>query len=81
MITKCPKCGSAVIGVEYWITDPNHYDGVSEYSCSQAFEKTLDGKVACDWRIGRFCGKELKEDEAERRYCDGSEHPKIQKTI
>jgi hypothetical protein len=62
-IDLCPKCGSAIINVEYWYGHPQRYDGISEISCQK-----------CDWRIGRFCGKELKTNEVENRFCEGKSH-------
>lgn len=47
--TGCPKCGSKnYFGVEYSYDDPKHYDGVSEWQCGP-----------CNFRQGRFSGKEL----------------------
>jgi DNA-directed RNA polymerase subunit RPC12/RpoP len=55
---KCQKCGSeAVIGVEYYLLHPEHYDGVSEWRCED-----------CGVRIGRWSGKELADGESEKRY-------------
>lgn len=67
---KCPQCGSGVWMVEYGYGDPNHYDGVSEYACKNAFGE----KPTCDWRIGRFCGKKLGPKESETPYCTGEKH-------
>ena len=70
---KCPKCGGEVWLVEYSYDSPEHYDGTSEYACKQSL--TGEGKSPCDWRIGRFCGKPLRKNEIERRYCTGTGHP------
>jgi hypothetical protein len=43
-----------VIGVEYPYNHPQHYDGVSEWRCTN-----------CGLRIGRFSGAFLKDDEVE----------------
>lgn len=67
---KCPKCQGEIIGVEYLLTDKEHYDGVSEWACVNALQLDLESKVNCDYRIGRFCGRELKPNEVERRYCN-----------
>lgn len=45
-----------VIGVEYAYDHPQHYDGVSEYRCTN-----------CGLRIGRFSKAFLKDDEVEGR--------------
>lgn len=55
MNTSCP-CGGEYIGVEYRGT-PEDYDGISEWRCEQ-----------CGKRVGRWTGKELKEDELEPRF-------------
>lgn len=55
---KCLKCGSTnIMGVEYGYPSKEAYDGISEWQC-------LDCKV----RIGRWSGKELKDNEEEKRY-------------
>lgn len=54
----CPDCGTPMWGCEYRLTDPDHYDGVSEWKC-------LDG---CQLRIGRWSGRRLKDAETEPRY-------------
>ncbi len=61
-IKKCPNCGAEVMGVEYSIISQEHYDGVSEYMCAKE----------CGWRIGRWSGIELEEDEIEGRYGENS---------
>lgn len=68
-IDKCPRCLGPVFAVEYDYTNPEHYDGTSEYMC-QDFEK-------CKWRIGRWCGRELQQGEIETRYCNGGQHKRI----
>ena len=55
----CKKCGSEnMVMVEYPLTDPEHYDGVSEIDCRE-----------CGARIGRWSGKELAEGEAELAFA------------
>ncbi len=61
---KCPKCGGDLIGIEYWYTSPNRYDGVSEWACENVDK--------CKYRIGRWSGIELKDGEEEGRYGEGS---------
>lgn len=66
----CPSCNAdlrgpevegkrytQVIGVEYLMTHPNHYDGVSEWQCP-----------FCGYREGRWTGRALQEGESEPRY-------------
>lgn len=54
---KCQKCGSKNITLqEYDYNSPEHYDGISEIHCNN-----------CKARIGRWSGKELKDDEVEKR--------------
>jgi hypothetical protein len=48
---------SRVIGCEYTYDNPNRYDGVSEWRCPD-----------CDYREGRWSGKELKGAEFEKRH-------------
>ena len=54
---NCPKCQAEMIAVQYAWDEPEHYDGVSEWLCP-----------ACELRIGRWTGRELKEGEVEPRY-------------
>ena len=54
---NCPQCNNEMIGVEYYGTDPEHYDGISEWRC-----------LPCDIRIGRWSGKRLIGNEQEPRY-------------
>jgi hypothetical protein len=55
---KCKKCGSEnIVMVQYDWRHPEHYDGVSEIVCQD-----------CKCRIGRWTGKELTEDEFEKKY-------------
>ena len=62
---ECPKCGGKIWMVEYSYGSPHRYDGVSEYACENN-----------DYRIGRWCGKELSHQEVEPRFCEGTEpHP------
>lgn len=67
---KCPACEGKLILVEYPITDPNHYDGISEIACVNA----LNGGE-CRYRRGRFCGKPLASKESEPPFCTGESHP------
>ena len=54
----CPKCGSHnVIGLEYSYDMKEHYDGISEWTCGD-----------CKYREGRWTGKELKDNEVEKRF-------------
>ena len=54
---KCKKCGSENITmVEYDITHPEHYDGISEITCED-----------CGTRFGRWSKKELGSGEYEKR--------------
>ena len=62
--TKCPKCQSAIIAVEYPYGSPHRYDGVSEYACVYYL---TDG--TCDFRCGRWCGRILKKGEVEPKFC------------
>lgn len=80
---KCPNCGSEIWLVEYPLTDPNHYDGTSEYACKNAINPAIEGDpvlavrsehLICDWRVGRFCGRKLAVSECERPYCTGESH-------
>jgi len=50
----CPKCGEEMVGVEYNYPNPNAYDGISEWQCP-----------ACQYRKGRWSGKELAEGQWE----------------
>lgn len=52
-----PKYYSKVIGLEYNLGHPEHYDGISEWLCP-----------LCGYREGRWSGKELKEGEDELRF-------------
>lgn len=67
---KCAGCGGAIFMVEYSLTDPFHYDGVSEYACQNA----LKDPPTCRNRVGRFCGKHLGPKEHEPPHCEGM-HP------
>jgi len=78
---RCPKCGAGLLMVEYSLLDAHHYDGVSEIACGRAMRVVdLDTdeieEPTCDYRVGRWCGKELKKGEVEPRFCKGEEHPK-----
>jgi hypothetical protein len=46
-----------IVMVQYHWESKNHYDGVSEYKCTN-----------CGYRQGRWSGKELKDNEEETRY-------------
>lgn len=59
-LALCPKCRSDMIGVEYSWDTPEHYDGVSEWRCSNTHD--------CGIRIGRWTLRELKAGEVEKRY-------------
>ena len=54
---QCPQCGRQLVGVEYHVSDPDHYDGVSEWWCPN-----------CGYRRGRWSGILLGEGETEPRY-------------
>lgn len=69
----CPKCGGEIMMVEYAYDNPQHYDGISEYVCYNAFKMTRDIPT-CDYRVGRWCGKELQSRELETRFCKGEPH-------
>ena len=57
---KCPKCKNPeIISVQYHYTEPEHYDGVSEYRCSDPL---------CGYREGRWSGKQLRGEECEKRF-------------
>lgn len=57
-MNTCPKCQSTnLIYVEYTYNVPEYYDGASEINC-------LD----CNYREGRWSGKELAEGELEPKY-------------
>lgn len=57
-MTKCQRCNNEnIIGVEYSWDNPEHYDGISEWMCSQ-----------CQTRVGRWSGKVLANNEIERKY-------------
>ncbi len=59
----CQSCKSKnLVHVEYWGTHPKAYDGISEVECKD-----------CGYRIGRWCGQELKKGESENRYCTGEQ--------
>lgn len=58
ILAACKKCGSShEILIEYDHGIPEHYDGISEIDC-------LD----CGAHIGRWSGKELEEEEKEKRF-------------
>lgn len=63
---KCPKCAKPMIGVEYDYGHKHRYDGVSEYACAEGH-----------YRVGRWCGQELKTGEVEPKFCQGQkQHPR-----
>lgn len=55
----CQACGreTQVLGVEYEITDRNHYDGISEWKC-----------LVCGRREGRWTGRVLQGGDSEPRF-------------
>lgn len=55
--TKCDCDQSFVMAIEYDWTSVNHYDGVSEWMCTN-----------CNRRWGRWSGRELKPGESEPRW-------------
>jgi hypothetical protein len=50
-------CGQPMIGVEYSMLSPEHYDGISEWYCE-----------ACGTRIGRWSDFVLTGADIEPRY-------------
>jgi hypothetical protein len=69
----CPKCGGKIWMVEYAYPHPQRYDGISEHACQNALRHG-DEEPTCDYRVGRWCEKELKNGESENRYCEGQPH-------
>lgn len=61
MITEhknCSRCSSTcVTGVEYGYPNRERHDGVSEWQCQE-----------CNYREGRWTGKEIHDGELESRY-------------
>ena len=53
----CPNCDVVMTGIEYSYDNPQHYDGISEWRCE-----------TCGMRIGRWSGKELRNNEPELRF-------------
>jgi len=54
--SSCRHCGSTnIIGIEYCMLTPEHYDGVSEWQCHD-----------CEHRVGRFSNQTLKKGEFEK---------------
>jgi DNA-directed RNA polymerase subunit RPC12/RpoP len=57
----CPECKNNVEGrlfaVEYPLTHPDRYDGISEWRCPD-----------CSYREGRWTGNRLNQCETEPRY-------------
>lgn len=53
----CPDDQTKMIGIEYYLLHPEHYDGISEWLCPK-----------CQLRIGRWTGKRLAEGEDEPRH-------------
>lgn len=49
-------CYQPMTAIEYDYTNPEHYDGVSEWKCE-----------FCGKRVGRWSGKELEQGEYEPR--------------
>ena len=65
----CPKCKSKnIISCEYWYDNPERYDGISEYMCKD-----------CEYRQGRWTGKELKSGYIEPRLGRGGKPVKRSK--
>jgi hypothetical protein len=61
----CKGCNNPnIVMIEYDYTNPEHYDGISEYLC-----------LNCKTRWGRWSGKILKKGESEKRY--GGKYDKI----
>lgn len=59
----CPKCQSKnIMGIEYFYSEPEDYDGISEYDCRD-----------CGYREGRWTHKELKEGFIEPKYGQGGQ--------
>ena len=56
-LTSHPYYASLLIGIEYVIIDPNHYDGISEWMCP-----------FCKARFNRWTNELLKPDEAVAPY-------------
>jgi hypothetical protein len=69
---KCPKCGARVLEVTYSLLNKNHVDEPSEYVCLLARGQD----APCNWRVGRFCGERLYDNQAEPPFCTGKEHHK-----
>jgi hypothetical protein len=68
---KCPKCSQMIIGME----DPMVYDGICEWQCAGAsLINSTPLSKSCDYRVGRFCGKELRKGEREYAWCEGEDH-------
>lgn len=67
MIFICPNCSHRLAAYEYVFGSPYHYDGVSEYRCTNE---------NCSYRIGRWCKEPLESQEIEPRFCNGDVHPK-----
>ncbi len=49
--------GMDVVGIQYSHTNPNRYDGISEWQCGK-----------CKVRIGRWTGKQIADGEFEPRF-------------
>lgn len=62
----CPKCQAELIGFQYFFDSKFHYDGVSEWLCPTDVK---DDYTKSHYREGRFCGKELKDNEMEPKDC------------
>ena len=54
---NCPCPEDKMLLIEYGGMEPEHYDGVSEITCTQ-----------CKKRVGRWSGKTLLEGEVEKRF-------------
>ncbi len=58
-MSKCPKCGGEMGGVQYEPGSQCAWDGVSEWQCL---------KMECGARFGRWSGLELLQGQHEGAY-------------
>lgn len=57
-VRTCPACGgTSWCGGEYLLTDRDHYDGISQWTC-----------LGCGNTYGRWSGRLLRHGEHEPRY-------------
>jgi len=54
---NCPCPESKMVLMEYGYPHPEHYDGISEITCTE-----------CDKRVGRWSGRVLTGDDYENRF-------------